>query len=143
MSFALTKGLSITQSICSIHIIIVRSDSPIRRDFSVVISNRKLGSARCSRLGCQLLISGRITHRPSTESSFDPKGIVVRSLILLVCSGEEVCARLFATQIEIDRQLLLCPAGGSGSETFRENSVAVPVASDLHKGLESVRPGCH
>ena len=48
---------------------------------------------------------------------------------------EEVRTSLRAPQIEINRDALLSPAGGSGSRTLRDHSVSVLVASDPHEVL--------
>ena len=70
-----------------------------------------------------------------TGKSFDLQRIVIRCLVLLVCSREKVCAWLRTAQIEIDGNLLLSPVSGSRSRTFRDHSISVLVASDPHEVL--------
>ena len=67
-----------------------------------------------------------------TESLFDLKRIVVRSLILLVCGRKEVCTCLYALQVEINGYLLLGSAGDGCSGPFSDDAISVLITSDCY-----------
>lgn len=64
------------------------------------------------------------------ESLFDLKRGVVRWLVLLVRRREKVRACICAKQVEIDCDPFLSSVGSSGGSPFRDNSVAILIASD-------------
>jgi len=68
----------------------------------------------------------------NTESLFDLKRIVVRSLILLVCGRKEVCTCLYAAQVEINGYLLLGSAGDRCSGPFSDDAISVLITSDCY-----------
>ena len=70
-----------------------------------------------------------------TESLFDLKRIVIRSLILLVCGRKEVCTCLYASQVEINGYLLLGSAGDGCSGPFSDDAISVLITSDCYKVL--------
>jgi hypothetical protein len=67
-----------------------------------------------------------------TESLFDLKRIVVRSLILLVCGRKEVCTCLYAAQVEINGYLLLGSAGDGCSGPFPDDAISALITSDCY-----------